>query len=163
MNTSSREFLVRFTGDFHRADGTPLYQSFGTGVLDAEAGIRRESFAEHRLQIDPDQIGPAQAVVGLSPKVTAGSISRADDLLAICRFGVGYDSVDVPACTAADVALITAVGAVDRSVAEATVGWMLALTHHFRTKDNLVRAGEWDARSRFMGIELRQRTLGLIV
>ena len=39
---------------------------------------------------------------------------------------------------------------------------MIALTHHMRTKDRLVRTGEWDARSRFMGSELRDRTLGLI-
>jgi phosphoglycerate dehydrogenase-like enzyme len=83
-------------------------------------------------------------------------------LLAVGRFGVGYDSVDVPACTAADVAVFITSGAVDRPVAEATVGWMIALTHHFRTKDRLVRTGEWDARSRFMGSELRDRTLGVI-
>jgi phosphoglycerate dehydrogenase-like enzyme len=68
----------------------------------------------------------------------------------------------VPACTAADVAVFITSGAVDRPVAEATVGWMIALTHHFRTKDRLVRIGEWDARSRFMGNELRDRTLGVI-
>ncbi len=53
-------------------------------------------------------------------------------------------------------------GAVDHSVAEATAGWMLALTHHMRTKDALVRTGDWDARSRYMGSELRDRTLGLV-
>ena len=44
------------------------------------------------------------------------------------------------------VVFITA-GAVDHSVAEATVGWMIALTHHMRVKDSLVRDGRWDQRS----------------
>jgi phosphoglycerate dehydrogenase-like enzyme len=57
---------------------------------------------------------------------------------------------------------VTAVGSVDRSVAEATVGWMLALSHHFRTKDRLVREGRWGERSDFMGCELRDRTLGVV-
>ena len=37
----------------------------------------------------------------------------------------------------ADVVVFITAGAVDRSVAEATVGWMIALTHHFRIKDHL--------------------------
>jgi phosphoglycerate dehydrogenase-like enzyme len=68
----------------------------------------------------------------------------------------------VKACTAADVLVTITTGAVDRSVAEATIGWMIALTHHFRIKDKLVRIGQWDERSKFMGRELRDRTLGVI-
>src|SRR5205814_199569 len=101
-------------------------------------------------------------VIVLTPRVTARSLSGAADLLAIGRFGVGYDSVDVAACTAADVALFISAGAVDRSVAEATIAWMLALTHHVRAKDRLVREGRWDERTRYMGCELRDRTLGVI-
>ena len=86
---------------------------------------------------------------------------KSADLLAIGRFGVGYDSVDVEACTAADVAVIITAGAVDRSVAEATVGWMIALGHR-AGKDQLVRDGRWDQRSRYMGFELRDRVLGVI-
>ena len=62
--------------------------------------------------------------------------------------GVGYDSVNVPACSAADVLVTITVGAVDRPVAEATIGWMLALSHNLRIKDQLVRTGQWDERSR---------------
>jgi phosphoglycerate dehydrogenase-like enzyme len=39
---------------------------------------------------------------------------------------------------------------------------MLALTHHVRTKDRLVRKAMWDERSQFMGSELRDRTLGVV-
>jgi phosphoglycerate dehydrogenase-like enzyme len=162
MHDEEGVFRVAFTGDFHRGDGTPLYRDFGTGVLDAERGIRYEPFAEHKPEIDPAQIAAVQAVVVLSARVSARSVSQSENLLAIARFGVGYDAVDVPACTAADVALITAVGAVDRSVAEATLGFMLALTHHIRAKDRLVREGRWTDRSALMGKELRDRTLGVV-
>lgn len=162
MTTAARAFHVAFTGDFHSSDGQPLYRDYGTSVFDLEPRIQCRPFAEHRGEIAPEQLAGSQAVVVLSPKVTANSVSQAENLLAVGRFGVGYDSVDVEACTAADVALITAVGAVDRSVAEATLGWMLALTHHVRTKDRLVREGRWAERSRFMGRELRDRTLGIV-
>jgi phosphoglycerate dehydrogenase-like enzyme len=159
---SNRVFRVALSGDFHKPDGTPLFREFGTRVLDAQPGIVRTVFAENLREIDPAQIDGLHAVIVLSPRVTARSVSRAENLLAIGRFGVGYDSVDVPACTAADVALVTAVGAVDRSVAEATLGWMLALLHQVRTKDRLVREGRWPERANHMGRELRDRTLGIV-
>jgi phosphoglycerate dehydrogenase-like enzyme len=162
MHASQRVFRVALTGDFHRLDGTPLYKDIGLSVLDAQRGIPYESFRENLREIDPRQIGQAQGVIVLSPRVTAHSVSQSDNLLAIGRFGVGYDSVDVEACTQADVALVTTVGAVDRPVAEATVGWMLALAHHVRAKDRLVREGRWAERTGYMGRELRDRTLGVI-
>jgi phosphoglycerate dehydrogenase-like enzyme len=82
--------------------------------------------------------------------------------LAIGRFGVGYEKVDVDACTDADVLAFITAGAVDRSVAEATIGWMIALTHHTFVKDRLVRTGDWDTRTRYMGSELRDRTFGAV-
>src|SRR5439155_621197 len=66
------------------------------------------------------------------------------------------------ACTAADVLVTITAGAVDRPVAEATIGWMIALSHNVRIKDQLVRTGQWDERSKYMGSELRDRTLGVI-
>ncbi len=159
---AERVFRVAYTGDFRRADGASLYKDIGEGVLGADPGIRFRHFAAHQQEMAAEQVEDSQAIVVLSPKVTARSLAKPEELLAICRFGVGYDSVDVPACTAADVALVTAVGSVDRSVAEATVGWMLALAHHMRTKDRLVREGRWGERSDFMGRELRDRTLGVV-
>ncbi len=155
-------FNLKLTGDFFDAAGKPKYADIGLSALADAPHIRQAAFPSHSPEIAPEQLAGANGVIVLTPKVTAQSVSRAKDLLAVGRFGVGYDSVDVPACTAADVAVFITSGAVDRPVAEATVGWMIALTHHFRTKDRLVRTGEWDARSRFMGSELRDRTLGVI-
>ena len=162
MAASPKTFRVAFTGDFYAADGSPRYADMGLSVLEPHAHIRTSRFEEHRASIGSDQIGDAQGVVVLTPAVTAASVAKADDLLAIGRFGVGYDAVDVAACTAADVVVFITAGAVDHSVAEATVGWMLALTHHLRAKDMLVRDGHWDRRSNFMGRELRDRTFGTI-
>lgn len=155
-------FPIKLTADFYDSAGRTKYADIGLSALAAAPHIKHSAFAEHRPEIAPEQVTGARGVIVLTPKVTAHSVSQAQDLLAVVRFGVGYDSVDVAACTAADVAVCITSGAVDRPVAEATVGWMIALTHHFRTKDNLIRHGGWDTRSRFMGCELRDRTLGLI-
>jgi phosphoglycerate dehydrogenase-like enzyme len=159
---ATRPFRVALTADFYDADGSPRYPDLGLSVFDGHSHIAHAPFAEHRKQIGPDQLQGAQGVIVLTPAVTAETVSRAADLLAVGRFGVGYDAVDVAACTAADVVAFITPGAVDRPVAEATVGWMIALTHNVRVKDRLVRTGQWDERSKYMGAELRDRTLGVI-
>lgn len=155
-------FRVALTGDFFGPDGSTKYPDIGLSTFDGHPEVAWSKFAEHRPRIGPDQVAGANGVIVLTPAVTAESVSRADDLLAVGRFGVGYDAVDVAACTEADVVVFITAGAVDRSVAEATVGWMIALTHHMRIKDSLVRTGQWDDRSRFMGRELRDRTFGAV-
>jgi phosphoglycerate dehydrogenase-like enzyme len=155
-------FRVALTADFYYPDGQPRHRDIGLGLLDGVEGIEVSRFGEHREEITPDQLVGVNGVIVLTPHVTARSLAGASELLAVGRFGVGYDAVDVAACTAADVALFIAAGAVDRSVAEATVCWMLALTHHVRVKDRLMREGRWDERTRWMGSELRDRTLGVI-
>ena len=154
-------FQIALTGDF-RQDGKPVYPDFNLGQIQETNGIEHTFFAEHKLEIEPEQLQGIQGVIVLTPKVTSHSLSQSRDLLAICRFGVGYDGVDVSACTKADVVLCITAGAVDRPVAEATVGWMIALGHHMMNKDQLVRKGLWHQRSRFMGCGLRERTLGVI-
>ena len=155
-------FRVALTGDFFGPNGSTKYPDIGLSTFDGHPEVAWTKFAEHRPRIGPDQLDRANGVIVLTPSVTAESVSRAEDLLAVGRFGVGYDAVDVAACTEADVVVFITAGAVDRSVAEATVGWMIALTHHMRIKDFLVRTGQWDDRSRFMGRELRDRTFGAV-
>jgi phosphoglycerate dehydrogenase-like enzyme len=160
-NTIPR-FRVALTGDFFGPEGTPLYRDMGLDRFHGHDHIEVRPIADHRQEIAPEQIADAQGVIVLTPSVTVRSLASSANLLAIGRFGVGYDAVDVTACTEADVVVFITAGTVDRSVAEATVAWMLALTHHIRPKDRLVREGAWHARSKWMGRELRGRTLGVI-
>jgi phosphoglycerate dehydrogenase-like enzyme len=162
MSQGIRKFRVALTGDFFGPDGSPRYRDLGLGIFEGRDWIEHAPFREHRPEIQPEQLDGAQGVIVLTPAVTVRSVSAAGDLLAVGRFGVGYDAVDVAACTAAEVVVFITAGAVDHSVAEATVAWMLALTHHVRAKDALVRSGRWEERSHWMGAELRGRTLGVV-
>jgi len=159
---NAQKFIVVLTADFNDGTGAPKYRDIGLSLLAKHPHIEQRVFKEHRPQIGADQVGDAQGVIVLTPAVSAESVSKADDLLVMARFGVGYDAVDVKACTAADVLVTNTPGAVDRPVAEATIGWMIALSHQVCIKDQLVRTGRWDERSKYMGRELRDRTLGVI-
>jgi phosphoglycerate dehydrogenase-like enzyme len=155
-------FRLGLTADFFTATGEPRYREMGKRLAAAYPQFEFVRLNRHEPELLPEQLVGLHGIVVLTPRVTARSLEQANDLLLLARFGVGYDSVDVAACTARNVAVTITVGAVDRPVAEATVAWLLALTHHVRMKDRLVREGRWDERSRYMGMELREHTLGIV-
>ena len=155
-------FRLALTADFYDESGQPKYADLGLDVFVGHKHIEVTNFAKHEAVIQPEQLAGVHGVVVLTPRVTRESLANSQELLAIGRFGVGYDSVDVSACTEANVLAMIASGAVNHSMAEATVAWMLALTHHVSVKDRLTRTGRWHDRSGFMGCELRDRTLGVI-
>jgi phosphoglycerate dehydrogenase-like enzyme len=162
MSETPRRFRIALTNDFFSPDGSTKYPDIGLSIFEGKAQLEWFKLHEHKNPIAAEQVAGVQGVIVLTPSVTAETVSQNRDLLAVGRFGVGYDAVDVEACTKNDLVVFITAGAVDRSVAEATVGWMIALGHHLRMKDILVRTGRWDERSRYMGRELRDRTFGAI-
>jgi phosphoglycerate dehydrogenase-like enzyme len=156
----TQQFEVGFTGDFFR-NGKLVFKDIGLELL-AENQAIHYRFLEPEETLSADQLRGLDALICLGPKITAASLSGAERLLAVARFGVGYDSVDVSGCTGADVGLFIAAGAVNYSVAEAILGWMLALGHHLPKKDRLTREGRWNERSHWMGSEIRRKVVGLV-
>ena len=126
MSETPRRFRVALTGDFFAPDGVDEISRHRPVGL---RGTRAPRMGQVP-RAPPDRGRPARrgaGVIVLTPSVTAETVAESRDLLAVGRFGVGYDAVDVAACTEADVVVFITAGAVDRSVAEATVGWMIAL------------------------------------
>jgi D-3-phosphoglycerate dehydrogenase len=95
-------------------------------------------------------------IVGVD-RVTA-SVLDAGPLRVVVRFGSGTDSVDLPAAEARGIKVAATPGANARSVAELTVGLLLALARHLVRHDREVRSGSW---SRHTGVELAGRRLGV--
>ena len=94
--------------------------------------------------------------------MTARTLEGCQRLAAIARFGVGYDSVDVAACTQNDVLLTITPDGVRRPVASSAMAFMLALAHRLPAKDRLTREGRWGEKLDYHGTGLGGRTLGLI-
>src|SRR5690349_2246077 len=111
-----KTFRVALTADFYTPDGAPRYRDLGLATFASCPHITAQPLAKFEREITPEQAEGVQGLVVLTPAVTARTVSRANDLLAVGRFGVGYDAVDVPACTAVDVVVFITAGAVDRSV-----------------------------------------------
>ena len=155
-------FKVGITRDFLTPDGDLVYKDIGLGLLDAEPGIEHFFLPRHEPTLTPDLLENCDALISLTPKYTADSFVGLTQLQAVLRFGVGYDMVDVGACTASSVLLCITAGAVNHPVAEAIVTWMLALSHRVMDKDKLVRESRWGERGQYMGRELRDRVLGTV-
>ncbi len=156
------KYRVALTADLYNGDQL-LCEDMGLNVLDAQPHLERFNIKEHRSEVGSEQLEGAQGVLVWAPAITASTVSQADDLLAISRIGVGFDKVDVAACSAQDVLVFTTMGAVDRSLAEGTVTFMLALSHNLLIKDRSLR-GENFRWTQFdhLGKELRDRTFGAV-
>jgi D-3-phosphoglycerate dehydrogenase / 2-oxoglutarate reductase len=132
----------------------------------AEAGI---DFLRERFDVDvePDgelagQIGDYDAIIIRSgTKLTADLIERADRLKVIGRAGVGVDNVDLAAASKRGIVVANAPQSTVISAAEHTLGLLLALTRQIPQAHGALKEGRWD-RSSFPGMELADKTLGLI-
>ena len=114
------------------------------------------------MNILPQQLADYDVLISLKPKVTAQSLAGVSRLCAIGRCGVGYDNVDLEACTEHGIAVFITPGGVVRPVAESIVLLVLALSHHLLRKDRQVRRGLWAESTRPLGREPRQRVVGTI-
>src|SRR5947207_11498853 len=93
--------------------------------------------------------------------VTPELVNAGDRLRVIGRAGVGLDNVDVEACTARGILVINAPTANIMSATEHTMAMLLALCRNIPEAHASVKRGEW-VRSKFMGVELSGKTLGII-
>jgi phosphoglycerate dehydrogenase-like enzyme len=75
---------------------------------------------------------------------------------------VGYDNVDLEACTRAGIAVYITPGGVVRPVAESILLLVLALSHRLTIKDRQVRQGRWAESTRTLGREPRDRVIGTV-
>jgi D-3-phosphoglycerate dehydrogenase / 2-oxoglutarate reductase len=91
----------------------------------------------------------------------AGLIAAADNLRVIGRAGVGIDNVDVPAATKRGIIVANAPQSNVVTAAEHTVGMLLALARNIPQAHAALVNGEW-ARSKFSGVELMDKTLGIL-
>jgi D-3-phosphoglycerate dehydrogenase len=155
-------FRVALSGDFRKADGTPAYPMFDLAPLAATPGVEYAYVDAVDGVIQAADLADFDALILLAHRFDERSIPAGDRLAVVARFGVGYDNVDVPACTAAGIALVITPDGVRRPVAVTVLTFMLALAGKLMIKDRLTRQGPagWARRSAHMGMGLTGRTLG---
>jgi D-3-phosphoglycerate dehydrogenase len=135
----------------------------------AEAGVNR---LRQHADVDVELKQTHAALVGRIPeydaivvrsetRVDAEVIQAGSRLKVIGRAGAGVDNIDVEAATRAGVLVVNAPSGNTIAAAEHTMAMMLALARHIPQADDAVKHGRWE-RSRFLGMELKDKVLGVI-
>jgi D-3-phosphoglycerate dehydrogenase len=155
------KFRVALSGDFRKADGSPTYPDFDLAPLHSAPNVEAV-FLDAANPLRGEQLEDFDALILLAHRFAADSAPKSGRLAVVARFGVGYDTVDVEACTKAGIALVITPDGVRRPVAVSIITLMLALTGKLMVKDRLTReaAAGFARRSDHMGVGLVGRTLG---
>jgi len=141
-------------------------------VADALSPRAVAIFAERGIEVDqkiglkPDELA---AIIGAydglairsSTKVTKDLLARAGRLKIVGRAGIGVDNVDVPAATAQGVVVMNTPFGNSTTTAEHAIGMMFALARQLPAANASTHAGKWE-KSRFMGVELTGKVLGVV-
>jgi phosphoglycerate dehydrogenase-like enzyme len=157
----AEKFRIGLSADFRNADGSPTFRDFDLAPLMQDARVETV-FLESESVLSARQLETIDALILLAHRFDRNSVPKSGRLGIIARFGVGYDTVDVQACTEAGIALVITPESVRRPVAVSIITLMLALTGKLPLKEKLTRAGAagFSQRGAHMGVGLVGRTFG---
>ncbi len=110
------------------------------------------------LEMIPDFHGLA---IRSSTQVTEKVLQAAKKLKVVGRAGIGVDNIDVPACTAKGIVVMNTPMGNAITTAEHALAMMFSLARHIPQANQTTHEGAW-AKSKYMGVELTGKTLGII-
>ena len=128
--------------------------------------LKRDFEVDVILDLGPEELlekigGYDGLIIRSATQVTSEVIERAQNLKAIGRAGIGVDNIDIEAATKRGVIVANAPESNTVAAAEHTLGLMLATARRIPAADSSLRGGEWK-RSVFKGVEVAEKTLGLV-
>jgi D-3-phosphoglycerate dehydrogenase len=131
-----------------------LKQELPGAQIDIQAGLSHEQLLA--------RIGEYTALIVRSEtQVTADILAAAGKLKIVGRAGVGVDNIDTEAATRQGIMVVNSPTGNIVAAAEHTIAMMMALARHIPAANSSMKAGKWE-KSRFLGVEVRHKTLGII-
>ena len=122
--------------------------------VDVVPGLPPEKL-KHRIR-DYDGLAVRSAT-----RVTSELLARAEKLKVIGRAGIGVDNIDVASATERGIVVMNTPYGNSITAAEHTIAMLFALCRQIPAADRSTQAGRWE-KSRFMGVELTGKILGII-
>ncbi|MEE9202122.1 MAG: phosphoglycerate dehydrogenase [Dehalococcoidia bacterium] len=128
--------------------------------------LREQTQVDEHLDLDRARLLEAvpeydALIVRSQTRVDAELIKAGTKLQVIARAGAGVDNIDVEAATRRGIVVVNAPTANVISAAEHAMALMMALARHIPQAHSLLQEGVW-RRTDFIGVELRNKTLGLV-
>ena len=105
----------------------------------------------------------AGAVITLSDRIDAALLARCPNLKAVCNIAVGYNNIDLEACTKAKVMATNTPGVLDDTTGDFTWALILATARRVTEAEAYLRAGQWDGwkLKQFLGLDVHHAILGI--
>jgi phosphoglycerate dehydrogenase-like enzyme len=168
-----RKFNLKLSGDLSNKPA----EQVGLDVI-ATAPHVQYSFIEHQrpgpnepdyherifsLRLRAADVVSADGIVVCTPYVQPEAfVNGAEDLVAIGRAGIGYDKIDLAACTANDVVVFNSPNGLTHSTAAGAMFFIIALSKRYHIQERLTRERRWDLGKYAGGDDLAGLTLGII-
>ncbi|HEX6478965.1 MAG TPA: phosphoglycerate dehydrogenase [Ktedonobacteraceae bacterium] len=119
-----------------------------------------------RTSLKPEQlreiIGNYTALIVRSEtRVTGNILAAAEQLKIVGRAGVGVDNIDIDAATRQGVMVVNSPTGNIVAAAEHTIAMLMAMARHIPEANASIKSGKWE-KSRFLGVEVRNKVLGII-
>jgi D-3-phosphoglycerate dehydrogenase len=136
-----------------------LLEKSGFDVVRARGPLSEAQMLELLTATGPDGPGFDGVLHGddqLTRQVMLAALPR---LKVLSKYGIGLDSVDVPAATELKIPVLFTPGVNHTTVAEHTFGLLIMLAKHMHPEINVVKRGQW---KRITGRELAGKTLGVM-
>jgi gluconate 2-dehydrogenase len=108
--------------------------------------------------------GAAGVLVAGAPRIDAALLAACPDLRAVCSMAVGYNNIDLPACTAGGVLVSNAPDVLTETTADFGFALMMAAARRITESEHFLRAGRWSHWSYdlFAGADVHGATLGVL-
>ena len=120
----------------------------GVKILEKQKGFK----VDVKTKLSPDELRKIipeydALIVRSQTKVTEDIIKAAGKLKIIARAGVGLDNVDLETAKSKNIEVINAPESLTISVAEHTIGLMLAIARHIPRADKSTKEGKWEKKN----------------
>jgi D-3-phosphoglycerate dehydrogenase len=141
-------------------------------ISDKMSPLAAEVFQERGIEVEvatglsPEDLATKIAgfdglVLRSATKVTAEIMEAGRNLKVVGRAGIGVDNVDIEAATKRGIVVMNTPGGNAITTAEHAIALLLAVARQIPAADRSTQAGKWE-KSRFMGVELTGKTLGVV-
>ncbi len=141
-------------------------------ISDKLSPLAKKIFEQRGIEVDqivgltPEQLIEAiprydGLAIRSATKATKAVLDAATNLKVIGRAGIGVDNVDIPAATSSGVVVMNTPFGNSITTAEHAIAMMFAVARQIPLANESTQAGKWE-KSRFMGVELTSKTLGVI-
>lgn len=100
----------------------------------------------------------------LTDRIDPALIARAPQLKVVANIAVGYNNIDVPACSARGIKVTNTPGVLDDSTADLAFALMLATARRITEVESYIRKGEWTGwrLKQWLGVDVHHATLGIL-